>query len=197
LSKPSPSAFLSDYNSYITDAADGTNLPYTAVATQWFQEWGIPHNNPANQGSTMGQCTSGTYGTFPIFCTLQDGVDAYIAQVNYSYNGGSNAFTSIYGQPVHWSYNYQWGFAGGQVATNKPTDTSGCFQTSTSQAFFGVSDIPSGASQQQIASYQRQAIEAVLEAMGASPWDYGHYWSCGDSYAGSTLVSVAIDNGWL
>ena len=199
--KPDYATFMADYESYIATAASGTNLPISAIASQWFAEWGIPYNNPGNVTASEGFCTTGTCGTgkitLPMFCTLEDGVQAYITNVNNLYQGKSGSATTIYGKPSHWTFNWQWGFEGGQTSLKaEPTD-NGCSQVSTSQAFYGVSDTPSGATKQQIQAYREQASEAVMEAMGASPWDGGHYWFCGQSYAGQALINIAIDSGWL
>ncbi len=200
-SEPDYATFLSDYGSYISAASSGTGVPESAIASQWYQEWGIPINNPANQGNyseglgIFGQCVNGACGSLPIFCTLSDGVSAYIDQVNYSYNGGSNALPNIYNSPTNWAAAWENGFAGNLVATEIPTD-NGCSQTSTSRAWPGVTDIPSGASEQEIQAYHEQAGYAVMEAMGASRWDAGHYWLCGQEYAGEQLTVIAYDSGW-
>ena len=199
--QPSHATFMADYESYIATAASATNLPMSAIASQWFDEWGMPYNNPGNVTASKGFCTSGSCGGLPAFCTLEDGVQAYIANVNSLYQGGSGAELTIYNKPSHWTFNWQWGFEGGQIATKITTaaNTNGqsCSHTSTSQAFYGVNDTPSGSSRQQIQAYREQAAQAVMEAMGASRWAGGHYWSCNDTYAGETLIHIAMDSGWL
>lgn len=194
-SNPGYSSFLNDYGAYISTASSGTGIPESAIASQWYAEWGIPINNPANQISTFSQCTDGTCGSFPVFCSLEDGVQAYIDQVNYSYNGGSQAFSNIYGEPVNWSGAWENGFSGNHVASGIATD-NGCSQISTSREWPGIADIPYGASSEEVKSYHEQAGYAVMEAMGASPWDGGHYWLCGQSYAGEQLTVIADDSGW-
>lgn len=194
--RPDYTTFWSDYESYISTASSGAGIPMSAIASQWYAEWGIPYNNPGNVSAAEGFCTEGTCGDMPYFCTLEDGVQAYIDTINTYYQGGSNAVETIYKKPAHWTYNWEWGFEGGQVATSVPTD-DGCSQTSTSEGFYGVNDTPAGATKEQKLAYLEQAAEAVMEAMGASPWDAGHYWSCGDTYAGETLIGIAIDSGWL
>ena len=169
--KPDYATFMADYESYIATAASGTNLPISAIASQWFAEWGIPYNNPGNVTASEGFCTTGTCGTgkitLPMFCTLEDGVQAYITNVNNLYQGSGEL--TIYKKHAHWTFNWQWGFEGGQIATGVPTDfnTSGksCTQTSTSQAFYGIKDTPTGATLQQTKAYREQAAEAVMEAI--------------------------------
>jgi hypothetical protein len=194
--EPSYTTFWNDYSSDISNAANGTNIPQSAIASQWYDEWGIPINNPANQGSSMGYCVSSYCGSFPYFCSLSDGVNAYIAQVNYSYNGGSNAWKDIFGNTVNWANAYNAGFPGGLTASSTETD-GGCYVTAQSQQYYGMNDVPNPPSPNQLTYYQEQGAQAAMEAMGASPWDAGHYMNCGDTEPGVKLINVAIDSGWL
>lgn len=200
-SKPDYSTFYNNYSSYISEAAGALGIPQSVVASQWYGEWGIPINNPANQGSTFGQCADGTCGSFPFFCSLGDGTQAYIDPVSYSYNGGSNAFSNIYKETVNWANNYDTGFTANAAATGIPTDPNAsgtvCSQTSTSRGYVGIEDTPPGSSEDIILEYQQRGALAVMEGMGASPWDGGHYWQCGDAYAGYMLQVIAEDSGWL
>ncbi|PWI53047.1 hypothetical protein [Sulfoacidibacillus thermotolerans] len=194
--KPSYSTFWNDYSSYISQAASGTNVPQSAIASQWYDEWGIPINNPANQTSSFGYCYGSTCGSFPYFCSLSDGVNAYIDQVNYSYNGGSNAWTDIFGQQVNWSGAYQNGYPGGLSKTSVETD-GGCYVTANSVHYYGLGDTPNPPSSGQLAYYREQGAQASMEAMGASPWDAGHYMNCGESEPGIKLINIASNSGWL
>ena len=108
--QPSHAAFMADYESYIATAASATNPPISAIASQWFDEWGVPYNS-------LEYCSKGTCGTGKViyFCTLDDRVNAYIANVNSLYQGGSTYLQTIYKKPPHWTFNWQWGFEGGKL----------------------------------------------------------------------------------
>lgn len=186
--KPSYAIFASgDILSNATDAAHTLGVSIAFILCQWYQEWGIPINNPAFQTSIFSQCTQGSCGAFPIFCSLSDGKNAYVAQINYSYKGGADPYTNVFGDPVDIWASYNWGFRGEQTATCK--DDSGGYYSVTSQHFYGaIESAGSGTT----------GTYAANEAIGASPWNAGHYYrySYGDTYPGRRLNVILNDSGW-
>ncbi|TEB07699.1 hypothetical protein Psch_01254 [Pelotomaculum schinkii] len=184
--KPNYAGFVSDYLSYATTAASELGVSIAFILCQWYQEWGLPANNPAWQGSTMGYTTCGSCGSFPMFCSLSDGTGAYIAQMGY-YNDNSS-WTNVFGNPVSVYNSYNWGFNGGQTAYNVSTD-DGYYVTATSQHFYGA--LESGGN-------GTTGTYAANEAIGASPWNYGHYMSytSGDTYPGRRLNVILNNSGW-
>jgi hypothetical protein len=177
-SKPSYSDFYDRYVSYADEAAYEIGVSTAVILCQWFQEWGIPINNPAFQTSTFGQDTIGSCGSFPVFATLYDGTIAYYSQINKRYNGGTGAFTNIFGQKVDISGAYENGFTGGLKASNVKTDDGKTLPSVTSQAFSA-------------------GEYAANEMMGSSPWDAGHYMTSSDSYPGRKLNVILNNSGWL
>ncbi len=79
------------------------------------------------------------------------------------------------------------------MATSVETDPPVSHVTATSVAYQGTNDSISNT----LAYYQQQGACAVMEAMGASPWDAGHYMQSTDTEPGHKLIVIAQDSGWL
>jgi hypothetical protein len=182
--KPSYSGFVNSYLSYAKTASQSLGLPIAFVLCHWYQEWGIPANNPAWQTSLEGYTPVGYCGDFPMFQTLDDGVQAYIDQMQ-NYNSG-NGQVDVFGQAVKLSTYFNDGFTGGLYASNVQTDTScgsGCWVhvNVTSQVFGGGS---------------LSGTYAANEGLGASAWNSGHYMLDTDAYTGHQLNVILNDAGW-
>ncbi|SIR50387.1 hypothetical protein SAMN05880570_4026 [Paenibacillus sp. RU4T] len=185
--KPSASTFGTTYKSYAQTAAASIGVSTAFVLCQWFQEWGIPINNPAFQASQFGHDLNASpdkCGSFFVFATLDDGVAAYADQINYSYNGGSHAWTNVFGNPVDVKNAYLNGFPGSLTATNVHTD-NGYNVSVTSTHFGGKNDSGGSVS---------TGTFAANEMMGSSPWDGGHYMDNTDSYPGRKLNVIFNSN---
>lgn len=176
--KPNYSEFTNTYLPYVSPAAHALGLPAALVLCHWYKEWGLPAYNPAWQTYVpSGMQTCGSCGQFPMFCSLDDGTQAYIAQMNY-YNNGSH--TDVFGQAVKLSVYFNDGFTGELHASNVQTD-DGRYVNVTSQHFVG-----GGLS----------GTYAANEGLGASPWDAGHYMNSTDTYTGRQLNVILNDAGW-
>jgi len=178
--------FANQYLSYATTAAQRLQLPIAFVLCQWWKEWGIPANNPAWQkwcpekyDPPYGWC-----GSFPMFYTLDDGTDAYVLQMEYYCDDVSHP--NVFGQTVNVRASYNWGFGGGYVANNVYTD-DGYYVTVTSQHFYGALESSGNGT---------SGTYAANEAIGASPWDGGHYMLHTDTYPGRQLNLILNDSGW-
>lgn len=194
--KPDYATFLNDYLSYAQSAANATGIPVVTVLSQWYQEWGIPSNNPGNLiNATEGYCSSGTCSNgVVLFCTLQDGVDAWIANIQNLYSGGE--LTDVFGLSVNVPEAYQAGFPGGKTAANV-LDDDGTSQTADSVEYTGTNSITSTSTEEEIIAYRKDGSYATMEALGASPWDKGHYFLQGQSMPGQELVNIANASGWI
>lgn len=181
--KPNYTNFASSYKSYAINAAKQLRLPVAFVLCHWYQEWGIPANNPAWQTWKAGLTPYGWCGDFPMFKTLDDGVTAYVKQMNFYNDNASHK--NVFGDAVSISNSYNWGFRGGQKATI-PTD-DGSKVAVTSEPFNGAAQ--SGGS-------GKTGTYAANEAIGASPWDYGHYMLKSDTYPGRRLNVILNNSGW-
>jgi len=119
-----------------------------------------------------------------MFNTLDDGTDAYVMQMNYYCDNVSH--TNVFGDKVSVYASYNWGFRGGQTASNVPTD-DGYNVNVTSQHFYGALESNGNGT---LGTY------AANEAIGASPWDGGHYMLHTDTYPGRQLNLILNDSGW-
>lgn len=175
--KPDYDTFAKKYSEYASAAAEQIGISTAVVLTQWYQEWGIPINNPGFQGGSIGEPV-GKCGTFPVYATLDDGVEAYCKQINKRYVGGKDAFNDIFGNKTIIKAAYEDGFKGGLKAFNVQTDDNKKVNV-VSERFVG-------------GNY------ACNEALGASPWNAGHYMraSKGDTYPGRRLNALLNDAGW-
>mgnify|MGYP006976789523 CR=1 FL=1 len=171
-----------DYAALITPFI-GTSKSF--VLCHWFQEWGIPINNPGFQTSTENKKTIGKCGSFPVFETLQDGVLAYKELMVRRYCGGDTAYTNIFGDKNNVTEAFYFGFPGGKTATNVQND-DGHTVNVTSEAFSGFladRSILSG-------------TYAANEMIGSSYWNAGHYMRGADSYPGRRLNLILNQSGW-
>ncbi|MGB9680484.1 MAG: hypothetical protein ACPL3A_11010 [Thermoanaerobacteraceae bacterium] len=196
--KPNYTTFVNNYLSYAQTASRSLQLPVAAILAHWYQEWGMPIKNPTFQTwAPSGICVSGYCGgstgnAFPIFCTLNDGVQAYIKQMNY-YNDGSHI--DIFGFPTKLSTFFNIGYkAGGKTATVK--NDNGNTVIAQGVTHYGLNDIPEFPTPQQLTYYEHQALYSVLEALGASEWDAGYYFSGTDIQPGQSLINIVINSGW-
>jgi hypothetical protein len=189
-SKPSQTAFATSYGTNASTAATSIGVSVAFVLCQWFQEWGIPINNPAFQTSTFSHPTNpspSACGSFPIFATLADGVGAYTDQIKYSYCGGVNAHANIFGDPTNVSDAYLNGFPASKTHSAVPCDGGGTANV-TSVHFAG---------QGTVGGNKTTGTYAANEMIGASPWDAGHYMSSSDTYTGYKLnVILNGDLAW-
>ncbi|UFJ62242.1 hypothetical protein [Brevibacillus sedimenti] len=178
--KPNYSDFYDRYASYAEEAANQIGIPTEVVLCQWFQEWGIPINNPAFQTSTMGRTTekNKSCGSFPIFASLTEGTIAYYEQIKKRYNGGKDAYDNIFGEKTNLRGAYENGFKGGLKASNVKTDDGKTLKSVTSQNF-------------------SPGAYAVNEMLGSSKWNAGHYMLSTDSYPGRRLNIILNNSGWL
>ncbi len=179
-SKPPYSNFANTYLTKAQTASRSLGLPIALILCHWYLEWGIPANNPAWQSSIMGQCSQSKCSNgFPTFCSLDDGVQAYIDQMQY-YNSGQGQ-VDVFGQAVKLSAYYNSGFTGGLHASNVMTD-SGTTVNVTSQGFSGGGGL--------------SGTYAANEGLGASGWDGGHYMFNTDTYPGRQLNVLLNNAGW-
>ena len=184
--KPNYAGFVSDYLSYATTAASQLGVSIAFILCQWYQEWGLPANNPAWQlwcpekyYPPYGWC-----GSFPMFDTKDEGTDAYVMQMRYYCDDSKQ---NVFGDTVNVWPSYNWGFRGGQTANCK--DESGSTVPVTSQHFYGAIETGGNGT---------TGTYAANEAIGASPWSAGHYfrYSYGDTYPGRRLNVILNNSGW-
>lgn len=185
--KPNYNDFWNSYYSYAANVTPFIGTSKSFILVHWFQEWGIPINNPAFQTSTEGQSTQGTCGSFPVFNSLSDGAYAYKELMVRRYVSSSTAYSNIFGEQNNLNLAYLYGFAGGKTASNVKTDEGGTIGTVTSVKFGGR--LETGGS-------VLTGTYAANEAIGASGWDVGHYMLNSDTYPGQKLNRVLNSSGW-
>ncbi|KYH30936.1 hypothetical protein CLTEP_24580 [Clostridium tepidiprofundi DSM 19306] len=61
---------------------------------------------------------------------------------------------------------------------------------------YGINDIPNSPTSGQVEYYKTQALYSVLESLGSSPWDEGHYFSGTQTQTGQELINIVYDSGW-
>ncbi|PUA34709.1 hypothetical protein C8Z91_33050 [Paenibacillus elgii] len=186
-SKPNYDTFWNDYLYYANIIVPVLGVSRSFILGVWYQEWGIPINNPGFSKGTEGYTPQGYCGSFPVFQTLEDGANAFAALFSRRYNGQSTATKTIFQQTTNVSDAYYNGFPGGLKAYNVKNDDGAIVSSVISQAFAGSTQ--SGGS-------ILTGTYAANEMFGASPWNEGHYMRNGDSYPGQRLNAVLNSSGW-
>lgn len=188
--KPNYDNFWNDYLYYANISVPALEVSRSFVLGIWYQEWGIPYNNPGNVLNEPGYNPVGKCGNFPAYETLEDGTGAFVQLFNRRYNGASTAYSNIFGQRNDVKGAYNKGFPAGLRATSVKTD-DGDYINVTSVAFAGIEN-PGGTI--------LTATYAANEMFGASNWNEGHYIRnrspYNDYYPGQRLNAVLNSSGW-
>ncbi|NOU99844.1 hypothetical protein [Paenibacillus planticolens] len=188
--KPNYDNFWNNYLYYANICVPALEVSRSFLLGVWYQEWGIPYNNPGNLIGTEGYTPAGYCGNFPAFDTLEDGAQAFVTLFNRRYNGESTSYSNIFGQLNNVKNAYNNGFTGGLTASSVKTD-DGDYINVTSVAFGGKS---------QSGGTILTATYAANEMFGSTAWNAGHYIRnrspYNDYYPGQRLNAVLNSSGW-